>query len=159
MFTLPIGSPCYLLTHREVLMPGTVNAIESNGLVAVVSPQGKIYSCNPNNVFDKQTGAIMLMHKRAERMAQDGYLIAVRLDWSFRVYQPKKHGQTGGWVVTRQGDSLTCNCPAHDKEQTCKHVMAVCSLLLKRVQRLRNAGKNRVATRYENEAHRICFNH
>jgi hypothetical protein len=157
MFSLPTGSPCYLLTGRGTIMPGKVAGVDGRGLVAVSSPEGKVYRCNPNNVMDVETGRIMLMHSRAEKMALEGYQIAVRFDRTFRVFQPKKHGLTGGWIVRSAGDSLTCNCPSHAKSLTCKHLMAVCSLLTQKAVRLRAAGKIRVATRYENVAHAIML--
>lgn len=155
MFTLPVGSACYLLTQKARLMPGTVTGIDPTGLVAVAAPGGRIYTCNPNNVFDQQTGSMMLMHSRAEKMAAEGYQIAVRLDRTFRVYQAKKHTANGGWIVRYQGEGLVCNCPAHEKACTCKHVMAVCSLLISRAARLQERGNVRVATRYTNVARTI----
>ena len=130
MFTLKTGSDCYLLTSTGRMMPGTVSGIDGRGLVAVAAPGGRVYTCNPNNVFDREAGAIMLMHSRAEKMAAEGYEIKVRFDRTFRVFQAKRHGANGGWIVTMTDDSLTCNCPPHAKSHTCKHVMAVCSLPL-----------------------------
>ena len=153
----PTGAACYLLCTTGHLMPGTVAGYDSKGLCAVKSPGGKIYSCSPVNVLDPETGRIMLMHSRAETMAQEGYEIKVRLDRTFRVFQPRKHGTAGGYIVRFSADSLTCSCPAHDKACTCKHVMAVCSLLFKRSDRLREAGKAGVATRYVNLARAITL--
>jgi hypothetical protein len=157
MFTLATGSDCYLLTQAGRMMPGTVAGIDTRGLVAVSSPGGRVYTCNPSNVLDVETGRIMLMHSRAEKMAAEGYEIKVRLDRTFRVFQAKRHGASGGWIVRNVGETLTCNCPAHDKAQTCKHVMAVCSLLIQRANRLRSAGKNNIASRYTNLARTICL--
>jgi len=157
MFNLVPGSDCFLLTGRGTLMPGIVKAVDSRGLVAVASPKGQIYTCNPENVKDRQTGQIMLMHSRAEKMAQEGYEIKVRLDRTFRVFQYARHGANGGWIVTMTNDSLACNCPSYAKSCNCKHQMAVCSLLIKRAARLRAAGKTGVATRYTNLAQSICL--
>ena len=157
MCSLPVGTACFLMTRKERMMPGTVAGILRGGLVSVASPGGAVYTCNPENVYDVETGRIILMHARAEKMALDGYQIAVRFDRTFRVFQPKKHGLTGGWIVKSTGDTLTCNCPSHAKSLTCKHLMAVCSLLSVRAVRLRAAGKIRVATRYENVARAIML--
>jgi hypothetical protein len=151
------GAACYLLCGTGHLMPGTVVEYDGKGLCAVKSPGGKIYSCSPVNVLDPETGRIMLMHSRAETMAQEGYEIKVRLDRTFRIFQLRKHGPAGGYIVRFTDESLTCTCPAHDKSCTCKHVMAVCSLLLKRSDRLREAGKTSVATRYINLARAITL--
>lgn len=147
------GAACFLLTQAAHIMPATFAGYDQRGLAMVKAPGGRIYSCNPVNVLDLQQGGAMLAHGRAEKMPQEGYQIAVRIDQlSFRVYQPKKHGQAGGWVVSRTGESLACNCPAHADAQTCKHVLVVCSLLRLRADRLREVGKIRVATRYSNLA-------
>lgn len=157
MFTLGTGSDCFCMTNAGHMMPGKVAGIDTRGLVAVAAPGGRVYTFSPSNVLDVETGRIMLMHSRAEKMAAEGYAIAVRLDRTFRVYQSRKHGATGGWIVRQIGETLTCNCPAHDKACTCKHVMAVCSLLIKRAARLQEAGKTRVATRYTNLAASITL--
>ena len=151
------GDKVYMLTGKGVLMPGVFvgPSLGRAGLTLmdVQSPAGKVYSAAPHNVFDVETGAIMLMHRRAEQMAAEGYEIAVRLNGTFRVYQSLKHGVHGGWIVSRVGKhGLVCNCPAHAKACTCKHVMAVCSLLHKAAQRKRALGRNNIASRYANLA-------
>ena len=152
------GQSCFLMTGRGTLMPCTFVRWEvSNGyeFPVVASPQGKEYTGKQENLYEEETGKIMLMHRRAEAMAKEGYQIKVRLNGSFRVYQPKKHGVGGGWIVSRVGkDGLVCNCPAHAKSGgfSCKHVLAVCSLLVRAAAAKRAQGKNGVATRYENLA-------
>ncbi len=149
---LTIGANCYLLTSRNVLMPGTLIGEDSKGLYEVESPNGRVYTCNPNNVYDEQAGRIMLFHRRAEELASQGYKIAVRNDGTFRVYSPHKHGANGGYVVQGNGTGYSCDCPACAKEGICKHIMGVTVLLWSKEKEARDRNWQSGATRYGNLA-------
>ena len=149
---LTIGANCYLLTSRNVLMPGILIGEDSRGLYEVESPNGRVYTCNPANVYDEQAGRIMLFHRRAEELANQGYKIAVRNDGTFRVYSPRKHVAEGGYIVRDNGLGYTCNCPACAKEGICKHIMGVTVLLWSKEKEARDRNWKSGATRYGNLA-------
>jgi hypothetical protein len=132
--------------------------VDRTDLAIVEGPEGKVLTCQVANLVDEETGRGMLSQKRAERMAVEGYRIAVRLDSTFRVYNPDKHGANGGWVVSRGQDGrLGCNCPAARRVRPCKHVLAVCMLLIRQARLMDAQGKVRVASRYGNLANRIHY--
>jgi hypothetical protein len=152
-------SNCYMLTSRGTLMPGEMinNYYDgSTHLADVQAPNGKVYTCRYDNVYDAQTGAIMLMHSRAETMAAEGYLITVRNDGRFRVYQRTKHGGAGGYIVLLADDTAHCTCPAFEKVGVCKHQMAVCSLLIRKAGNAGDLDWKAGETRYSRLAQRLA---
>lgn len=141
-------------------MPGKFlgEATGSNGTVLfdIEAPGGRVYTCNPTNVYEEETGKVILMHKRAEELAAQGYEIAVRNDGTFRVYNRKKHGERGGYIVrVGEHNNCSCDCPAFEKTGLCKHGMAVCSLLHNKAARAYLRGWKPGAVRYENLAARL----
>ena len=155
------GAQVYMLTSRNVLMPGTLVG-ETTGrsghpLLEVESPNGKIYTTAPANVYDEQTGRIMLAHARAEQMAAQGYQIAVRNDGTYRIFQPAKHGVTGGYIVKVIDGATSCECPAHEATPgCCKHCQAVCSLLWNKAHLAEVRGWRPGQVRYERLATQIA---
>jgi len=150
--TMNIGQSCYLLTHRDVLMPATFEGYDAKGLAEVSSPCGRVYTCNPANVFDAETGRIMLFHRRAEQLAKAGYSIKVRNDGTYRVVNVKKHGEQGGYIVSPNELGLTCTCPACEKDGICKHVMGVTVLLWEKAANADKQNWQAGFTRYSNLA-------
>jgi len=152
MSNLNFGANCYLLTSRDVLMPAKFLGANQDGLVEVESPNGRIYTCNPANVYGEQEGRIMLFHRRAEQLAAQGYKIALRSNGTFRVYNPRKHGVTGGYIVTASREATSCTCPAFAKEGLCKHQMGVTVLLWDKAHEAEATGKILQAETYANLA-------
>lgn len=150
------GTNVYLMTQRGTLMPGTFVGYTLLGTATfaqIEAPGGKIYTCAEENVLDEDAGRVLLYHRRAEQMAAEGYRIAVRNDGTFRVYQPKKHGLTGGYIVGEPATGYQhCTCPACAKDGICKHIMSVCSLLWNKAANANLRGWRAGATRYENLA-------
>lgn len=153
------GASCYLLTKRETLMPGTyLGETWLNGLsfAEVRSPAGKIYTARPDNVLDAEAAKIMRVHRRAEKLVQDGYEVEILSDTAYRVYNPVKHGPDGGYRVTEvQPGFYACECTAYAKDGFCKHTGGIVNLLValairaqaiaQRAQELADHARNRAA--------------
>ena len=118
---------CYMLTQKGTLMPATLTGYAENGLAVVASPTGTEYTCNPGNLVSLDDAAQMLRHRRAEQLADKGYVIGHLFGPHYRVDNPQKHGSQGGYIVNiEQG---TCNCPDAAKGNQCKHVMGAADML------------------------------
>lgn len=156
---MEVGSSCYLLTSRCSLMPGTyLGETWRDGLsfAEVRSPAGKTYTARPDNVLDAETAKIMRVHRRAEKLVEDGYEVEILSDTAYRVYQPQKHEPNGGYRVTEVLTGFyACECPAYGKDGFCKHTGGIVNLLValanhaqaiaQRAQELADHARNRAA--------------
>lgn len=142
--------PTHFLICREGknLMPVSTEGVTTeDGLIEVVSPQGTVYTANPAHLVSEEEGATMLRIRRAEQLAAEGYDARLRADGSYRMFQPKKHGQYGGYFLTIDTDGIAhCNCPSAQKagSANCKHALGIFGLL-------RIIAANRAALRREQQ--------
>ena len=120
----------YLLTHRGTLMPCTTEGVTTEtGMIEVVSPNGATYTAAPHNLVSTDAGAHMLRQRRAEKLVSEGYKIMHLRGDRYHVWQPAKHGEQGGYLVTL-GAEPTCSCPDHaDHGFECKHILGGPELL------------------------------
>lgn len=120
---------CYLLCNNDRLMPAVNLGVNSDGLMEVASPGGVVYTARPDAVVSVGDGAHMLRLRRAEKLVGDGYQIMHLRGDRYRVFNPKTHGETGGYVVTLSA-TPTCTCPDHaDHGFECKHILGAPELL------------------------------
>jgi hypothetical protein len=159
------GSKCWMFTQRGALMPctflGEVFTPIGLAFYEVESTSHKVYTASPANVFDDDTGRAMLIQRRAEGLVKEGYQLSLRADiqgeLTFRVYCPKKHGVSGGYILREiVPGHLNCTCPAYAKEGQCKHQFGCCGLLYTRAHDAEQSGKSRQAETYREIAGRIA---
>lgn len=121
----------FLLTQNDVLMPATYVGLTDDGLCEVTSPNGTAYTANPTSVYSAEAGSQMLRQRRAEQLVSEGYQIQHLRGNRYHVWCPKRHGETGGYVVTIDDLGAFCNCP--DTERVgcgnCKHALGAEHLL------------------------------
>jgi predicted nucleic acid-binding Zn finger protein len=112
------------------LMPGTFNGFNDSGLALVISPSGTEYTANPGNLVTMEDAAEMLRDRRASKLVADGYLTMHLRGDRYRVWNPRVHGKSGGYVVTL-GETRTCSCPdfARRSGAECKHLKGADDLL------------------------------
>lgn len=162
------GSNVWLLTGRDVLMPAVFigpSYRNGNEFYEVQSPQGRVYSANPANVYGYHEGRAMLKQRRAEELVAQSYEVRLMSRGAYRVLCPKKHGATGGYIVRVTWDGhCSCECPdfaksvgecrrtqsgnerricspAGEGEAACKHVLGLPGLLRAKASEAAIAGK------------------
>ena len=129
---MQIGTSVYMMTQRG-MMPGTLVGFggERGDLYNVASPGGAVYTTRPENVFGVEAAQEILLQQRVEKMQNEGYVVAPFAAGAFHVYQPKKHKNTSGYIVTTlHSGYMTCTCPSFAKNFEagncrCKHTELV----------------------------------
>jgi hypothetical protein len=110
-------------------MPCTTDGtLTESGLVEVSSPNGTTYTAQPAHLVSTDDGAQMLRQRRGEKLVKAGYQIQRLRGDAYRVWQPKRHGDTGGYRLTL-GALPSCTCPDAAKGNECKHIHGAPELL------------------------------
>jgi predicted nucleic acid-binding Zn finger protein len=120
----------YMLKQNGYLMPcDTDGTLTESGLVEVTSPNGTLYTTASCNLVNLDDAAYMLRLARGEKLVQAGYQVMHLRGDRYRVWNQKRHGDTGGYCVT-MGETPTCSCPDFAKRgEACKHIHGIDELL------------------------------
>ncbi|SRR5258708_4324552 len=156
------GANVYLMTKRGQLMPAIyIGDGEKPYLCEIASRDGIVYSVQRVNVYDEISGKLMLLQKRGERLAQDGYQVRIRKDGSFRVWHPVRHGdeKNAGYILTpcSAPAQIHCRCKSWDQDHGCKHSEGLAALLYAAARRATDAGRHEEAGKVARIAQRIAF--